>query len=126
MKGFTIFLPLMMCVFAVSAAAAPDLQQRFARLDKDGNGSVTWAEAYQTRANEFLVMDANRDGVVVGGEFGGRALPMSSFDVNGDGKLERSEYVGQHHRMFDKFDQDRSGAIELEEFAKAQAAVRGN
>lgn len=109
---------------ALTASAAPSLKSRFDRLDKDGNGQVTWSEAYKVRSREFLAMDSNKDGIVDKKEFGGRALPLSAFDKDGDGRLQLSEYVGQHHRMFNKFDADGSGTIAFGEFAKAQTAVR--
>ncbi len=107
-----------------TASAANDLEARFDRLDKDGNGEVTWAEAYKVRSGEFLDMDKNLDGIVGKDEFGDRALPLSAFDKDGDGRLQLSEYVGKHHQMFDTFDADGSGTINLSEFEKAQAAVR--
>lgn len=105
--------------------AAPDIAQRFNRLDANRDGKVTWAEAYPVRARQFMAMDRNRDGIVEASEFGGRALPLSAFDANGDGKLQLSEFIAQHHRMFRKFDSNGDGTIERDEFAAAQRAVRG-
>ena len=109
-----------------SAVAEQDLQSRFERLDADGDGEIAWEEAYDVRASEFLEMDEDRDGIVAETEFGGRALPFTSFDADGDGAMMLSEYIGQHRRMFEKFDADGSDTIDQAEFEEAQAAVRGN
>jgi Ca2+-binding EF-hand superfamily protein len=126
MKPIATFMSVSAALLAgiTLASAASDLQSRFERLDKDGNGEVTWSEAYMVRTGEFLDMDKNLDGIVEKNEFGGRALPISAFDKDGDGRLQLSEYVGKHHEMFDRFDTDGSGTIDLREFEKAQEAVR--
>jgi protein tyrosine phosphatase (PTP) superfamily phosphohydrolase (DUF442 family)/Ca2+-binding EF-hand superfamily protein len=118
---------LLLAWLAPTAAALGDdaeLRKRFDRLDADRNGVITWQEAYPMRASEFLEMDRNLDAVVQSDEFGGRAMPLSAFDKNGDRRLQLDEYVGTHRLMFQRFDADQDGSIDLQEFAAAQAAVR--
>lgn len=122
----TLALPVSALVLAAgvaTASAASDVEEAFARLDANSDGEVTWAEAYKVRTSQFTGMDKNRDGIVEADEFGGRKLPLSAFDTDGDGRLQLAEYVGKHHRMFGKFDADGTGTIDLAEFETAQKAV---
>lgn len=124
MNRSTYWMALALILGPTSLAdSAPDIDQRFARLDADRNGDIQWSEAEAVRKKEFSEMDQDGDGVVMSDEFGGRAMPLSAFDADADGKLTLSEYVDKHKQMFQKFDTDASGSIDKEEFAKAQASV---
>ena len=108
------------------AQSATDIEERFARLDADGNQQITWEEAQSVRENEFTEMDADGDGMVTENEFGTRAMPFTEFDANNDGKLTQAEYVAKHQEMFKRFDSDNNDVLNKQEFAEAQATVRGN
>ncbi len=109
---------------SLPAQAQPNLEQRFARLDTDRNGEITWAEAYRIRAMEFIELDRNSDGLVEKDEFRGRASPFEQFDANADGKLELSEYLAHHRKMFDKADSNGNGTLDLQEYEKIQRSIR--
>lgn len=107
-----------------SVQAQPNLEQRFAHLDADRNGEISWAEAYRARAMEFIELDRNTDGLVEKGEFRDRASPFTQFDTNADGKLELSEYLAHHRMMLGKADTSRNGTINLQEFENIQRSIR--
>jgi len=112
-------------VTLATAVQAQTVEERFRRLDSNGDGLIAWAEAEPTRAAEFNQMDRNRDSYVTSDEFAGRAMSLGSYDADGDGRLTLSEYVGRHRAMFASFDEDRDGHISPSEFAAAQQAARG-
>lgn len=107
-----------------SADGAPSLEQRFQRLDKNRDGFITWQEAQPLRAAEFKQMDRNQDDELSADEWHGRAMPLAAFDMDSDGKVALSEYVGKHQSMFQAFDANHDNRIGPAEFAQAQAAAR--
>lgn len=72
---------------SVSVQAQTVLEQRFAELDSDHNGEISWHEAYGVRAMEFISPDNNFDGLFKKIEFLGRTLPFSRVDADAVAKL---------------------------------------
>lgn len=102
--------------------AGPSLQERFARLDANGDGYITWEEAVPSRQADFRKMDASRDGRVMSGEYSG-SLPFGRFDTNADRAISETEFLATHRGMFLQFDADRDARIALPEFGEAQRAA---
>lgn len=103
-------------------AKAPSLEERFARLDANGDGYIVWEEAVPSRQADFRKMDGSRDGRVLAREYSG-SLPFGRFDTNSDGVVSEAEFLATHRSMFLQFDADRNGRISLPEFGEAQKAV---
>ena len=99
------------------------LEQRFQRLDADGDGFVTWEEAMPSRVSDFMNMDSNKDNAATPAEYKA-ALPFGAFDRNTDGgAISKAEFLATHRAMFMKFDADADQRISLSEFATAQRAA---
>jgi Ca2+-binding EF-hand superfamily protein len=62
----------------------------FAKLDKDGDGSLT-REELSARRNRMKEMDANNDGKISREEWKGRPKQFTKLDTNNDGELTREE-----------------------------------
>ncbi len=108
------------CAIGQSGAS---LEERFARLDRDGDGFIVWKEAEPTRASDFDAMDRNKDGAIDRREFASGGRPFTAFDSDGDQNITKDEFLSAHRTMFMRFDGDRDGAISLPEFAEAQKAA---
>lgn len=98
------------------------LEQRFQRLDADGDGFVTWEGAMPSRVSDFMNMDSNKDNAVTPAEYKA-ALPFGAFDRNTDGAISKAEFLATHRAMFMKFDADADQRISLSEFVTAQRAA---
>lgn len=94
------------------AAAKTQMDAAFARLDADGNGSISSEEL----------------GIAVGaGDNDPAARMMDMFveaDTNGDGSLTVEELKAPTLAMFDKVDANGDGQITPDEGAKAQQELR--
>ena len=124
---------LFVAVCAVAACAQPGvapqpssdearLEQRFQRLDANGDGFVTWKEAAPLRARDFRHMDSNKDRAITPSEYKA-TLPFTVFDQSADGAISRAEFLAMHHRMFMQFDANANQRISFSEFASAQRAA---
>ena len=107
---------------ASSVASQASVQRRFARLDTNHDGVVTWEEAAPSRARDFDTMDKNNDRRITSAEFRGQQ-PFGSFDVNQDGAISKAEFLATHRSMFMQFDADADQRISMSEFATAQRAA---
>ena len=109
-------------VVATSASNAADVARRFARLDSNHDGFVTWEEATPSRARDFDTLDKNNDRRITNDEFRGQQ-PFASFDINKDGTISKAEFLATHRSMFMQFDADANQRISIGEFATAQRAA---
>ena len=98
------------------AEISAQLDTRFARLDRDKDGSFTKAEFIAAQkegqqqiasrlsamlTQEFAALDANKDGTIVSAEIPARpgktpadaAAMFKTIDANGDGKVSKEEYL---------------------------------
>ena len=109
-------------------------EQRFARLDLDGNGAITQAEATEAREKMKAMMAERRaggEGKRRGGR-GGRGGDGAMFeraDANGDGQLTFAEFSAPMMQRFAQHDANGDGAISAEERAaarEARKAARGS
>ena len=109
-------------VLALSASDQASVEQRFARLDTNHDGGVTWEEATPSRARDFDIMDKNNDRRISNAEFRGQQ-PFGRFDINQDGAISKAEFLATHRSMFMQFDADANQRISVSEFATAQRAA---
>lgn len=105
-----------------SASGQAGVERRFARLDTNHDGFVTWEEAVPSRAGDFDSMDKNNDRRITNAEFRGQQ-PFASFDINKDGAISKAEFLATHRSMFMQFDADPNQRISMGEFATAQRAA---
>lgn len=125
------------CVYAVllglalsSNAWAVTQDERFKRVDQNGDGVISYEEHAANDEAEFNKFDANGDGVIPVREYADglvkenpAAKPVSltvawcfykSIDANGDGKLTRDEWRTFNDRVFKWLASD-DGRMTLEE-----------
>jgi Ca2+-binding EF-hand superfamily protein len=115
------------------AAAHPGFDKRFAKIDANGDGSLSAQELENHALARFNKADVNRDGKVTLDERSaqreeGMKQRLVQGDLNGDGVLERSEVERMPEAWFSKLDADKSGGLsvnELKAFARGQQAERG-
>ncbi len=109
-------------VVAMSASGQASVERRFARLDTNHDGFVTWEEAAPSRARDFDTMDTNNDRRITNTEFRGQQ-PFGGFDINQDGAISKAEFLATHRSMFMQFDADANQRISMSEFATARRAA---
>lgn len=103
-------------------------ERMFEKLDADGSGEVTSAEAQTAALNRFKKMDANGDGVVEQNEAQAhhqkRRKERSKARAERQGARGQSDHAGRRRhgkfakRLFKKMDGDKDGKVTLNE-AKA-------
>lgn len=108
--------------------------------DLDGNGTATLAELQQMRGNVFTTFDANEDGILDATEYvafdEARAADVSNYDGlqqaqmqkvadgmtlshsdrNGDGHVDRAEFVAGAQDWFAALDRNSDGGITSADF----------
>lgn len=117
-------------------------QMLFQRLDTDGDGTITRAEAEAAAAIRFAAADTNGDGLLSGDELVAAAEArrveelqqrtsrmIERADTDGDGMLSMAEMEGARQgppldRLFERLDANKDGVITEEEVAEL-AGKRG-
>ena len=108
-------------LIAAVAMAAPG-GDRFAKLDSDGNGSVTRAEFDAKRADRFASLDGDRDGFVTKAEMTARheAMKAKRAEKRGGDRPKHAQHhagrAGMHGDHFARRDADNDGRLSLAEF----------
>lgn len=100
------------------------------RLDLNGDGAVTRAEARTARGAIFSRLDADSDGYLSAEERaamqdGAMARGLANADSDNDGKLSRDEVMNQPFPGFDRLDGNRDGTVSAEEIAAIRARLNG-
>ncbi len=119
---------------SITILATPALAQtggagdRFAAIDRNGDGAISRSEAEAARDALFERLDTNGDGYLSEAERtnGGRAArQLANGDANNDGRLSRAEVMALPYRMFDRFDANHDGVLSAEELAAVRARRNG-
>ncbi|MFD1704226.1 EF-hand domain-containing protein [Methylopila henanensis] len=98
-----------------AGARAPGAKdERFDRLDRDGDGRITLQDA----------VSAPGPSSVFRGVGEGSVEPFMAFDSDGDGRVMASEAEQALRRIFSIVDRNGDGLIATEEFQAAQAPLR--
>jgi len=96
--------------------APPPMLANFARGDANGDGFIDLDEA---RAVDDRRAQSRIEQLSAGHRTLARTVTL--MDTNGDGKLQRKEAPLRVQRLFEKFDFDRDGAIDVGEAERADA-----
>lgn len=121
-------------VRADSSVPPSRIDRHFSRLDRDGDGSISWGEAMTRHQRVFSRADTDGDGIVTRAEYVERSgddrrrarrdQRFRLFDSDGDGTVSRSEFMEAHHRMFQSVDADGDGAIVRQEVSQVMRQKR--
>ena len=109
----------------------------FARMDADGDGFLTREEVRKAREARFAKYDANGDGKAEVSEIDAAVMKrlekrkvkiryriLGRLDANGDGIIDKEEYLNARMRMFDRADRDGDGKIDRREAAMFARKMR--
>lgn len=111
------------------------LAQLLADVDTNKDGALSKEEIAAARDKQFDRLDKNHDGQIAadelpqpptgaprgpGGVGGGLRDFLARFDVDGDGKISKAEYLGGPNPLLDFLDANHDGAVSKEEFAAAR------
>lgn len=126
-------------LFALSAAASPEVDKEFSAMDTNHDGKVSAAEHAAGAKAMFEKMDANHNGKVTAAEMAaahtaitGQAAKQSDMpaadkikviDADGDGALSAEEHAKGSASMFAKMDTNKDGLLSREEMAAGHAAM---
>lgn len=132
---------ILAAAFVAGPAMAKDGGQRaermFERLDVDGDGRISKAEADERRAAGFARMDANGDGAVTREEQEAAREErrenraeraerrFSNLDADGDDRITRSEFDAQGDERFAAADANGDGFLSMDEIRDRRMAKRG-
>lgn len=116
--------------FGLLAGAAQAQDFDLSRIDTNGDGAVTLAEARAARAEIFHRLDADNNGVVTTAEREAAAQEIASHggrldraDANHDGVISESEFMNQPYRAFDFLDRNHDGVLSANETAGLRARM---
>jgi hypothetical protein len=99
--------------FAASAQVATLGEADLARIDANGDGSVTREEFDAFAARAFQMLDSNRDRSLSAAEMEGdlSADAIAELDADGDGAVSRQEFGRQMYSDFAEADKDGDGIL---------------
>lgn len=116
----------MVLLSAALALAADDL---FKKIDKDGDGKVSWQEYSDAVAAKFTEHDKNRDGILASDEIKsigkeGAGKLIKKIDANADGKISKQEFLNRAAFQYKKIDKNQDGFIDIKEWKAAQTSPK--
>jgi Ca2+-binding EF-hand superfamily protein len=110
-----------------------DPGQMFERADANGDGRITRDEFVSAHKALFTRLDRDGDGYLTsadaprrlrnrgGGE--GQAAGLRLMDTDGDGRISRQEFIDGSLKLFDRADANHDGVVDSQEVATFKAAV---
>jgi Ca2+-binding EF-hand superfamily protein len=110
--------------------------ERLRAADTNHDGAVSRGEFVSFRAQQFSRLDRNQDGFIseddaprfAARRMGANGLSpqqlQAAFDVNHDGRVSQSEFVGGPTPVFDRVDANANGLATEAEFDAALARAR--
>ncbi len=110
-------------------------ERHWEEMDKDGDGTVTQAEARAAADERFERADVNNDGKLTKDEAEDsrklrraerRQERFSKMDKNGDGKIAEDEFEGRKSKHFSKIDANEDGFLTKEEMEQHHAKKKGH
>ncbi|WEJ99885.1 MAG: EF-hand domain-containing protein [Candidatus Sphingomonas phytovorans] len=95
------------------------------RADTDRDGTISRAEFMARAEQRFAKLDANGDGQLSGDELGGRGGGrLMAADTNKDGKISKAEYMAQAAERFARLDANGDGKISPDEMKATMERMR--
>ena len=95
------------------------------RADTDNDGAISRAEYVAQSDQRFARLDANGDGLLSGDELTGRGgRRMADADTNKDGKVSKAEFAAQAADRFSKLDVNKDGKISGDEMKAMMERMR--
>ncbi len=103
-------------------------KSKLARLDTDGDGSISKEEFIASRIkqieNRFLKLDKNKDGKLTTDEFAKKknqyATLFENIDANKDGKISNEEKDAALERLFNRLDQNQDQIVTEKEIKEGR------
>ena len=105
------------------------------RMDLNGDGKVSAAEAEAVRAVMFLRWDADGDGILTEDEMIEHIMArvrkhiakrFEMHDVNGDGRIDQAEFAESSAARFAEMDADGDGSLSGDELKAMHHRGRGH
>ncbi len=139
MNLFAPPLALLLGIAALPASALaiepylPGSPRAFGKADIDSNGKITAQELAPRVERRFARLDADKNGQVSVAEIDAmlqealerrRARLMDRFDANKDGQISRAEIDALVERLIVAADDDKDGAVSVEEVRRHRLAKR--
>ncbi|RDZ29705.1 EF-hand domain-containing protein [Lysobacter silvisoli] len=124
-----IALPVPAAQKQAKAGAAPDpvtAAGLLKRMDRDGDGKLSFEEYRNAMIRRFAQADADRDGVLRGDEIPAHLVPVARAE-SGQREVTLDAYGDALRPVFDSFDTDRDGYLDgaqLEALAQARQAAK--
>jgi Ca2+-binding EF-hand superfamily protein len=107
------------------AAIAGQMGGGAMRADTDNDGAISRAEYMAQSDQRFARLDANGDGQLSGDELAGRGgRRMADADTNKDGKISKAEFAAQAADRFAKLDVNKDGKISRDEMKAMMERMR--
>jgi Ca2+-binding EF-hand superfamily protein len=122
-----MWLVSMQLLQPLAGAAAQDngrlknAESMFAILDMDADREVTFREFALRKTDAFSKPDSDQDGYLAADEVLLTPEQFAEADRDKDGKVGLLEFIDSRYGQFEIYDIDRSGAVDVQEFARKLA-----
>ncbi|NNE93066.1 MAG: PQQ-binding-like beta-propeller repeat protein [Verrucomicrobiales bacterium] len=100
-----------------------EVEEKFSQFDKDDDGKLSEIEALEGMGSRALDSDTPGDGDPAKIAADRAALYLSTWDSNGDGKLDPAEIPRRLDRKAGEIDSQSGGRTEINSIAKARAEM---